>query len=159
MKKKIIFSAVTLAILGSAIGSSIVMKQGQATDVPPIIQQVQHNTEQLDNHEARITNAENNIKDLQNKTSTPESPANTPLPVVTTPPPTQSITPVTQPTPITIVAFEQIPNGDSEIDCKLTYSDGTTSTWVWQTWEYNQGTRITHGAGSCDNSLIGQLKN
>lgn len=156
MKKIIVIILATLTT-GLVAGGLTTRNQGLAVDEPPFIQTLQNHSETLANHEARITNAEGNIVDLQNKTGTTST--NTVyVPQVVTPPATPTIV-TPQPTPITVVKYEQIPiEGQYRIDCKFTYSDGTTKTWVWQTWEFNQGTKITHTSDKCDQSVIGRVK-
>jgi hypothetical protein len=163
MKKKIILPAVGLAIIGSVLGGSIVLSHSGADDVPPIVQQVQHNTEELDNHESRITNLENDTKDLQNKTGISSSPNNTTPPPVTTPKADKPLTQssggtIADPEPVTVTAYEKINVDDSETDCRITYSDSTTYQWVWQTVEYNQGNKIIHTHGVCNSTVIGTKK-
>lgn len=168
MKKKVLIAFAGFTLLSGLVIGGITWNSSKAEDVPPIVTEVQHQGEELNNHEVRITNTENDVKDLQTKTSTPPSTSNTTppqvvtqsptQPIYTAPAPTPSPTPTPTPTPITVTAFEQIPVGDSEIDCKLTYSDGTMFTFVWQTWDYNQGTKITNTTNYCDSSVIGKTK-
>lgn len=78
---------------------------------------------------------------------------------------------VIQPDPVTVTAYEQIPIQDSEdIDCKLTYSDGTTYQWHWttvnehETWMTDSSghnghwVKATHTSNYCDASVIGNVK-
>jgi hypothetical protein len=162
MKRKYLATIVSAIALSTiAVGATQYNKSG-ASDEPPIIQEVKHQGEVLDNHETRITNTENDVKDLQDKTSTPPSINNKPAPAVVTPspavvaPPTPTPAPVIP--PVTVTSFLQVPVGDMRIDCTITYSDGTTNTWMWQQWEFNQGTKITHTIGKCDSSIIGKTK-
>jgi hypothetical protein len=166
MKKRTALAITGITLLSGLIIGGMTLNKSKATDIPPLVTEVQHQGEVLNNHETRIKNTENDVKDLQSKTSTPPSTNNsTPTQVITQSPsqpiytsPTPTPTPDPTPAPIVVTAFEQIPVGDSEIDCKLTYSDGSSATKVWQTWEYNQGTKITHSSGYCDQRSIGLIK-
>lgn len=158
MKKLIIGSAVLLTL---ATATSLALTQPSnlmaESDLPI---KVQHQQEQLDNHEARITNTENDVTGLQNKTSTPPSVQRVEVPVVQPAPVSQPspTPPEPEPTPVTVTSYEQIPVENSEdVDCKYTYSDGTTYQWHWKTVEYNQ-VRIVHTTGKCDQSAIGTEK-
>lgn len=56
--------------------------------------------------------------------------------------------------PVTVAAVEQVPVGEAgSVDCKLTYSDGTTFQWHWKTVSPN-----THQNGFCDETIVGQPK-
>lgn len=98
-----------------------------ATDTTPTEQQVDKNTQELSNHESRITNSENDIKALQDNTGTSPSSNDT---SVSAP----AVAPVTSPVAITVASYEKIDLGNQNIDCKYTYTDGTTYQWHWQTW-------------------------
>jgi len=60
-----------------------------------------------------------------------------------------------QPTPVTVVAVEQVPvAGGKDVDCKLTYSDGTTYQWHWKI----VGGTTTNTSGYCDERIVGKAK-
>lgn len=119
-----------------------------------VLRQNEHQGNVLANHEARITNTEADVNYLQGETTT--NTVRVEVPVVTT---TPVPTPEPTPEPVTVVGYEQIPvEGTEDIDCKYTYSDETTHQWHWKTVEYNQGTKITSTAGTCDYSDIGTEK-
>lgn len=178
MKKKLalVTGVVTLALVGAVVAATQPDSTG-ATD-SPIVDQVNRQEQELANHDARITNTENDVKDLQGNTNTapstvrvevpakPASLANTPA----SNPGTQS-TPAEsgEPNPVTVTAYEKIPDGN-DIICKLTYSDGSTSQRKWQTtnpqgaWiEDGQGQNghwqaTTTTSGNCDDTLLGTIK-
>ena len=143
MKKKLLL--ITPVMLLATIGVATALSNPEPTKATdsPLVQQV-------DNHEARITNTENDVEDLQTKTNTPPSTTRVNVPSVTT-----SVSTPTEPTvpppSVLVVAYEKIPVNDTDIDCQLTYSDGTTYKWHWKT--YNQ---INN---SCNNDWIGTQKN
>jgi hypothetical protein len=153
-------------VIGGAVAGVSALTSSQPTSASgttPIEQQVDKNTSELANHDARITNNENDIKDLQSNTGTPVStnnvavPSSTPTPQVAIP-------------AVTVTAFEQVPLDAINIDCKYTYSDGTTYQWHWQatnphgSWVTdsfgNNGHWVasTSTTGACDQSAIGQAK-
>lgn len=108
------------------------MNRSTASDVPPIVQEVQHQGEVLNNHEDRITNNENDIKELQNSTGTQPSASNTVVRTVTTPSPQEPLTaPATSepsPTsPINVVKSTFNAGGSWNNYCTLVYSDGSES--------------------------------
>ena len=170
MKKKLVIAISSLAVVsGVIIGGMTVTRGSATTPTPPdLTPQIQAQQTQLNNHEARITNTESDVKDLQSNTKTAPSTVKADVPVAEV---TPSIEPAPQvvstpivveqvkPTPVTVTAYEKIPVADSEnVDCKFTYSDGTTYQWHWLTVEYNQGSRITRSIGKCDSSTIGYPK-
>lgn len=160
MKKKFVIAIASIAILSGLVIGGVTANQGSADDptAPDLMPQVTAQQTQIDNHEGRITNTEGDVRDLQNRTNTPPSTTRVEVPVAQPTPPVPAPTP--QPTPVTVIAFEQIPVVNSEnVDCKLTYSDGTLKQWLWKTVEYNQGTKITRTSGLCDSSVIGKQKN
>ncbi len=154
-----------IPLVSGLIIGGVTMTKGQADNVPPIVQEVTHQGEVLENHEARITNTENDVKDLQTNTQTAPSPTRVVVNEVTTPPASQPLytEPVTQPTPepappVVVTSYRKIVVDEYQTDCELTYSDGTTYRWAWETTEYNQGTKITHHSDICDDSIIGSRK-
>lgn len=156
MKK--ILLAIAGAVVLSVGGVGLMQIKAGASSDPPIVQEVKHQGEVLDNHEARITNTENNVKDLQNHTNTPPSTNTMPIPQVVTPPTQISSDPV-QAQVVTVASFDvQTVNGTENLNCQLTYSDGTTHTFLWQTVNYNQGDKLISATGSCDSSVIGKIK-
>jgi len=134
LKKKLIISAAAVILTSGGVAASLHTPQEVGADTSPIIQQVQRNTEELNNHDARIANAENDIKDLQDKTGTPPSTNTVYVPAVITPAPTTPITdpispapataPVT-PAPIIVKSSGLIIGGSYDSYCLLTYSDGS----------------------------------
>lgn len=162
--KRLLFTLGTLiiGILPITVAANMANTTG-ASEEPPIVQEVRHQGEVLDNHEDRITNNEADIADLQSNTNTAPSPTRVIVREVTTPEPTEPLsTPVEpEPEPIVVTAYEQIPMNtgynNEDMDCKYTYSDGTTYQWHWKTVEFNQ-VKITHTNGYCDNRVIGYIK-
>lgn len=145
VSKRTIAIASGVIIIGSVAGAAALTSSQStgATNTTPIEQQVDKNTQTLDNHEARITNTENNVKDLQASTNTSPSVSNVPVPVV------GSTQPSSQPQ-ITVTSYSVIPTDSEHQDCILHYSDGTNNIWHWIT--------PTGTTGVCDSSLIGQPK-
>lgn len=75
-----------------------------------------------------------------------------------TPDGNQAIAPAVDPP--TVVSYQQTataaPDGDvSATNCTLTYSDGTTSTWLWQTVSSNGGSATID---NCTQSIIGTVE-
>lgn len=142
----------------------------KADDIPPIVQEVTHHGEVLDNHEDRLSNNEKDIAKLQAKTQVAPSQNKTTVREVVTPKADKPITLPTpaqpesapKPEPVVVTSYKKIPTGEGyngeNIDCELTYSDGTTYRWPWQTVRYNQ-VKITSYSDTCDSSVIGQPKN
>ena len=146
--KKIIIAVATLSVIGGFTSSALNAPTTEATDEPPIVKEVERQGEVLENHEGRITNAENDVKALQDNTSTAPATERVVVKEVLTQPtqPTQTqIAQPEQPAPIVVVAYEQIPTGETA-DCKYTYSDGTTYQWNWKTIN-PQGSWVTDGVG------------
>lgn len=151
-KKAIIISSILIA--GSVIEVTALQapQSGGAVD-SPLIQEVDHQGQVLNNHEARITNTENNVKDIQSKTSTPPSTTQVSIPQTTATPTTPVVA-----SQVTIISFEVIPiSGSEDQDCKYVYTDGSTKQFAWQRTIYNQGTKITQTSGYCDGRVIGQI--
>jgi hypothetical protein len=83
----------------------------------------------------------------------------------------EEVEPTPQPEGITVVSYEQVPSeGNKDVDCKVTYSDGTTYQWSWSTVK-EQGSWVTDSSGNnghwvpatfmsgyCDQSLLGKVK-
>lgn len=160
MKKLTVVSSIALTTLVTGVVYAN-LNPIEATVESPIIQEVKHQGEVIDNHEARLTNVEKDIDKLQQNTNTPPASNKVSVPAVVTPPPEQPIEEPTQveqkPDPVTVVSYTQIPDGENT-DCQYTYSDGTTYIWDWETVEWNQGTRIGHRSGICDYRAIGKVK-
>lgn len=173
MKRLKVTKKITLAAAGAIVvgvlGGVAAMNNPaptKATD-SPLVQQVDSQSKELDNHEARITNTENDVKDLQNKTGTPPTSNKVNVPPVTAPAQTQQTTPQT----IIVASFEQIDEGGGNMDCKFTYSDGTTYQWHWKTvnpqgsWQtdsFGQNGHWTESmqtTGSCASQDIGEQRN
>lgn len=165
MKKPIIIGLVTTALISGLVVGGVKMNKTNADVEAPIVTEVRHQGEVLDNHEARLTNVEGDVSELQTNTNTSPSSNRQSVPAVATPSSTQSLSapapaPDTpEPTSVTVVAFEEVPvEGSEDMDCKLTYSDGTSHQWHWKKVSYNQGTKITNTVNKCDSSVIGELK-
>lgn len=159
ISKKLLIPVASVVLLSGIVAGGITLNKTGASSEPPIVQQVQHQGEVLDNHEARITNAENNITDLQNKTNTPSSTNNTQPPAVVTPAAAPSVTPdqtpAPTPTPVTLTTFAKIPLANSQdVDCSVVYTDGTSYQWHWMT----VNGAIGHTFGNCDQTLVGTTK-
>lgn len=106
------------------------------------------------------------------QTSTPTTaPAPTPATPVVSP-----SAPTTSSTTATVVSFKEVPVANTQnkdgtqilnTDCQITYSNGTTFSWLWQTYNpegswtensFGQDGHYTSGTatlGKCDSSLIG----
>lgn len=151
MKRITVVSSIVLtALVTSVVYANLNPYEASTTETTPLVQQVEQHEAVLDNHEARITNVESDVADVQQNTNTAPSVQRVEVPVVT-PSPVQP-TPEPAPTPITVVSFREIPDGENT-DCELTYSDGTTYRWDWKTVEWNQGSKITHTNGRCGQSV------
>lgn len=146
MKKLLLTSAVLIAT-ASGIAYSATRPISADSDLPLV---VQHQQQQLDNHEARITNVEGDVKDLQSNTNTKPSSDKVTVPSVS---PAPAATPE-QPK-VTITAWELVPEGNNE-RCNLTYSDGTSHTFFHTQWSDDGKAMATNGV--CDDSLIGKEK-
>lgn len=169
----IIGAIITLTGIGavSALTSS---NSTSATEETPLVKDVRHQGEVLDNHEARITNNENDVSELQKNTGTAPSTTRVEIPVPSPYPGTEQPEPTPAPTPpaapIIVSRYEIIDLGGGNVDCKLTYSNGTNYQWHWQTVN-PQGAWVTDGQGQnghwqvatntsgiCDQRTIGQPK-
>lgn len=160
MKKLFSLKLIGLSVAVGIVMGSYVMANTEAEVTEPdydaIVAAQQQDDEQLADHESRITASEGDIDTLQTQVSTTSSSGTTNSTSTTSQPtptpsnPTPSDPPATQPTPVTIVSYRVIDiEGSEDKDCEITYSDGTTKRWRWQTVEYNQGTKITHTNGRC----------
>lgn len=146
MKKLLLTSAVLIAT-ASGIAYSATRPISADSDLPL---KVQHQQQELDNHEARITNVENDVKGLQTNTGTPASSDKQEVPVVS-PAPTPD-----QPK-VVITAYELAPEGENE-RCNLVYSDGTTFSFMSKQVDRSMGNAVI-AFTPCDDSLIGKEKN
>lgn len=160
-KKTLIITGAILAFATTAGAGALILPQTSGADTPsPIVQQVNHNTDQLANHEARITNTENNVKDLQTKTNTPPSNTNTVVHDVTVPAAPMPVTdptptPPPAPMPVTVAKSGYLGPGTiigHEGDCLLFYTDGTQG--------YITATVTVQNGSTTDNcqSFVGQPK-
>lgn len=95
-KKLLVSGAFVIALAAGALSSALTQPQPTGADTSPLVQQVNHNTEELGNHEDRISNNERDINDLHNHTGTPSNSNNVTPRTVNTPSPSQ---PVADPTP------------------------------------------------------------
>jgi len=153
MKKLLITSAILIGLAGAG-GAALTQQSGTAEDNTPT--RVDQLEGRVDNHEARITNTEADVSDLQQSTGTPPSSSRTEVPTQQANPQAPAPAATEQPTPVTVLSFEVLPaDGTENADCKYTYSDGTSLIFLWRTVSYNQGVRIVHNNGVCDNSVIG----
>lgn len=169
MKKLIATLAIiTATVVPVTVAANLASQKTGATEEPPIIQEIRHQGEVIDNHEDRITNTEADVADLQANTNTPPSQTRTVVREVQTPAPTEPVTvpapdptPEPAPVPVTVVAYLQIPTGEGymneNMDCEYTYSDGTTYRWLWREVEFNQ-VKITRTHGNCSATAIGRVK-
>lgn len=124
MKKVYIALASSLLVVGGV--SALTLNNPTPTKAidSPIVQQVQHQQEELGNHDARITNTENDVKDLQAKTSTPPSSTRVIVKEVTTPATVEPLS-TASPTVVTTASYEL--GGEKDGFCKLVYSDNTVN--------------------------------
>lgn len=164
MKKKLLLTSLASVLTIGAVSGAVALNstpQHVGADTSIVQTQLDAQNKELANHEARITTNESNIQAVADKTSTPT--ASAPTTSVSTNTSTQAVlaeqTPA--PTPVTITAVDQIPLDDKNIDCKYTYSDGTSYQWHWKTnktaGQTVNGLSVTYG--TCDNSSIGSVKN
>lgn len=156
MKKKILLGLAVLGTIGTLVG--VYVAPSWASDEPPIVQEVRHQGEVLDNHEDRITNNEEDIKDLQSNTNTPPSTNKVIVREVVTPKPE----PQPQPDPVTVSSYSSRETGSGIKDtsytyCDLIYSDGSSHSFLWQERTFNQ-VWITSSHGRCDNTIVGREK-
>lgn len=135
VKKKLVGSAVVIALATVGVTTAMSNPQSGGADTSPLVQEVQHQGEVLNNHEDRITNTEKDVSDLQNKTSTSPSSDRAVVRNVTTPSAnpasdpvfTPAPAPVPQPSqPVTVVGAGLAIDHTGTNSCKLTYSDGST---------------------------------
>lgn len=164
-KRNLLVASIILTSLSVGIVRAVQQPETTGAQTSPIVQQVDHNTQQLENHEGRITNTENDVKDLQTKTNTPPSASRTTIKEVTTPsanaPISESPPASASPAPIAITVVRSgylapgtIPGHEG--DCLLYYSDGSE--------DFVKATVITtHDGGTtstADNcaSFVGQTK-
>lgn len=157
MKKKLILTTIASVLTIGAVSGAVALTskpQNSGADTTPISSTLQQQQDELNNHEARITNNESNISALGDKTGTNTTTVvQVPAPATqTTPTAAPATTPA--PSPVTVTAYEQIPIDSNNIDCKLTYSDGTTYQWHWKVAKGN----ISYTAEICDSSIIGTPK-
>lgn len=163
-RKKLIVSGAVVALAAGGVTAALNQPATTGADTSPIVQQVNHNTDELANHEGRITNTENDVKDLQNKTGTPPSSTRIVVQAVTTP---AASSPVTDPTPaptsppsgpvaVTVAGSGLIVGGQYDGYCLLTYTDGSK--------DYAKATLTTTHDGNNSstsdncNSFVGQAK-
>lgn len=66
--------------------------------------------------------------------------------------------PTPEPQPITVASFQVQQVDEDNINCYITYSDGTDHTWLWKSSTYNQGQKTTRVIAKCDASIIGLKK-
>jgi hypothetical protein len=152
-KRALLIIAILAAFTGLASATLTSNPPNAGADDSPLVTEVAHQGERLDNHEARITNTENDVKDIQATTNTPPSSNHAPVPTLTSLPSAPVSVPV--PTPITVVSFEQVMNGINT-DCKLNYSDGSSIQRPWKIVDSGGAISISHTVSICDVSLIGQ---
>lgn len=163
MKKLITTLAViTLGIVPVTIAANSAVPI-DATEEPPIIQEVKHQGEVIDNHEARITNVEKDVTKLQENTNTPASPNKVTVPAVVTSSPEQLAVAESEPQPITVVTSSYNHGGLHDGHCTLIYSDGsrdyTKATTTTRTEKHPNGEHSqTYMSHNCD-SFVGQPKN
>lgn len=154
-KKTVTILLILSVAAGVGVSALTTSQPTGASDEPPIVKEVHHQREVLNNHEARITNTEGDVRDLQNKTQTPPSVTRVEVPVV-------SPAPVPEPTPplVTITAYREIVLDPDTSDCEYTYSDGTTYRWLWKTTSNDQfGNKNVYKTGYCNSNMIGEPKN
>lgn len=167
MKNTIVKLAILSSVVLPVVGAAHIASNSAGADAePPIVTEVRHQGEVLDNHEARIGNLETDVADVQANTNTTPSPNKVSVPSVSTPSVTVTADPTPTPPapapeakPIVVEGYAIVNiEGSEDQDCKVTYTDGTSYQWHWKQIEYNQGTRIVHGINKCDDSLVGTKK-
>lgn len=137
LKHKIVTGGVVVAMAAGGVTAALSQPQSTGADTSPLVQQVNHNTEQLDNHEDRISNNERDVKDLQNKTSTSSNSSNVTPRSVNTAPSSQPVTnndlgqapaqaPAPTPDPRTITRIFKGVNA-GVITCKYELYNGETT--------------------------------
>jgi hypothetical protein len=156
-KKLITLSTVT--VLGVVGGGSALMlpSDTSATEETPLVKQVEEQGAKLDNHETRITSTEQAVTDMNSTIGTATHSA----PQLPTSSPTATASPA--PAPVVVTSTRQVPIENSQnIDCEVTYSDGTVERWSWKvinsqgSWMLDEATQQGHWAkttqisGSCN---------
>lgn len=127
-KKRTVISLAGTVLLSTFVVGALHFNKSGAETEPPIIQEVKHQGQVLDNHEDRITNTEKDVSDLQNNTQTAPNSTRTVVREVTTPSPTE---PIASPIPdltIRVASAVQRVDGTNEngkFYCDLVYSDNT----------------------------------
>jgi hypothetical protein len=153
-KQKIISAGVLVALVGVGGAAALNAPQSTGADTSPLVQEVDRQGQELDNHEARITNTESDVKDLQNKTATSPATTRVVVPSANTTPTATSTN--SAPAPVTVTKSSYSFNTDGESFCNLTYSDGTKSQVVATVTAHTVGD-VTESQDNCA-SFIGQLK-
>lgn len=110
-KKLAIATALAIAVVSVPVVSAFNKPEHiKANQEPPIVQEIKHQGEVLDNHEDRITNVESDVKVLQTSTSTKPSETRTVVREVVTPTspepvamPAPAPAPEPKPNPLTVV--------------------------------------------------------
>lgn len=151
--KKLIISSIVLITLATATSFALTSptELGAESDLPV---KVQHQQEQLDNHEARLTNLEADVSDLQDRTNTPPSVQRVEVPIVNN---TSLAEPTPEPKPVVVVSSNFIVNLGNGGNCEVVYSDGSKSQ------KPSNGTTTEHQDGSqgyddnCD-EYVGQIR-
>jgi hypothetical protein len=156
--KKALLTIPIFAIVGAVGAFTLPEHTAKAVD-SPLITEVQHQQEQLNNHEARITNVENDVNGLHDATGAPKPVSNITVTEVSTPevPVEQfsSATPTVEDTTVRVTEGVMRVEADGNYFCDLTYSDGSTeSIHQGQVFSF-MGKPVV--PGNCD-KYIGQAK-
>lgn len=165
LKKKLMIGGAVVVLAAGGVTAALNQPSSAGADDSPLVQQVQHNTDELANHDARITNTENDVKDLQDKTGTPPSTTRVYVPVVSSSsqPVDQGSTssggttqPAPQQTPVTVASSSINFGGQYDGYCTLTYTDGSRA-YVQATMTTTQNGNSQSAQDNCQ-SFVGQAK-
>lgn len=152
---------ITIAVVvGLVVGGAGVTRSEAAMDWLGLEQKLEHIDERNDNQDDRIANTEKDVEKLQDETNTEPATERVVVREVVTENTTVQNTPEPEPVskpkpvPIIVTKVEQLDVGGGNVDCKITFSDGTS--------KIRQYKRVFTGgsstAGACDDSILGTLK-
>lgn len=150
-KVALLAGVIILGTTGSIVMGLTNQPKTKADNLPPIVTEVDHQGDQLKNHEARIANLEGDTKALQSNTNTAPTSNTVTVPTVRDTTPGQTITPPPTSTPapvasIIVTGYREIVIDPDTSDCEYTYSDGSMHRFNWKTTN-PKGAWVTDGSG------------
>jgi len=151
MNKRIILSGVAVFLLSVAGTVAYAANRPTATAgaaTSPIQQTLQDQSDELADHEARLANAENNIQTLGTATGTTVTTPPAKTTTTTSPTSTEPTDEPSTPAEPTITSIEQVAINETDTDCHMAFSDGTSRQWHWKT--------ANSETNSCASSLVGK---